>query len=135
MTARVVGLTGDLRGVEVSAPVGADELVSALAPFDIGLVIDRPATRNAELALPNKLFEYFMAGLAVVVPEAPEMSSLVEREGVGVVYGAGEIGAVAAELAADRSRVDAMRRRARALAEASLNAEAQTPALHRAWGL
>ena len=135
VTARVVGLTGDLRGVEVSAPVGADELVSALAPFDIGLVIDRPATRNAELALPNKLFEYFMAGLAVVVPEAPEMSSLVEREGVGVVYGAGEIGAVAAELAADRSRVDAMRRRARALAEASLNAEAQTPALHRAWGL
>lgn len=135
VTARVVGLKGDLRGVAVSAPVGAEELVTALAPFDIGLVIDRPTTRNAELALPNKLFEYFMAGLAVVVPDAPEMSTLVEREEVGVVYGAGGIGSVAAELAADRSRVDAMRRKARTLAEAAFNAEAQASALHRAWGL
>ena len=135
VTARVVGLTGALRGVELAAPVGADELVPALAPFDIGLVIDRPATRNAELALPNKLFEYFMAGLADVVPDAPELSALVERERVGVVYGAGDLGAVTAALAADRSRVDEMRRRARALAVSRFNAEAQAPALHRAWGL
>ena len=135
VTARVVGLAGGLRGVDVLAPVGADELVTALVPFDIGLIIDRPTTRNAELALPNKLFEYLMAGLAVVVPDAPEMSALVERGEVGVVYGAGGIGSVAAELAADRRRVDAMRRNARALAEAALNAEAQAPALHRAWGL
>ena len=135
VTARVVGLKGDLRGVEVVRPVDAAELVTALEPFDLGLVIDRPATRNAELALPNKLFEYLMAGLAVLVPKAAEMARLVEREGIGVIYEHGRIGEVAAALAGDRPRVDEMRRRARALAEKSLNAEAQRPALYEAWGL
>jgi glycosyltransferase involved in cell wall biosynthesis len=135
VTARVLGLDDGLRGVETLPPVEPAELVSSLQPYDIGLVIDRPVTRNAELALPNKLFEYLMAGLAVLVPDAPEMSRLVEGEGVGVVYGRGGIGPAAAALARDRARVDEMRRRARALAEASLNAEAQLPALHRAWGL
>jgi glycosyltransferase involved in cell wall biosynthesis len=135
VTARVIGLEGALHGVEVVPPVGSDGLVPALVVFDLGLVIDRPVTRNAELALPNKLFEYFMAGLAVVVPNAPEMASLVSQEQVGVVYGPGELGPATAALAADRRRVDGMRRRARSLAEASFNAEAQAPALHRAWGL
>ena len=135
VTARVVGFDGELTGVDVVPPVESADLVAALQPFDIGLVIDRPVTRNAELALPNKLFEYFMAGLAVVVPEAEEMSRLVEREGVGIVYARGGLAEAAASLAADRTRVDDMRRNARALAEGSFNAEAQLPALRQAWGL
>ena len=64
-----------------STPCGQDELVAALEPFDVGLVIDRTATDNTRLALPNKLFEYLMAGLAVVVPDAPAMAALVETRG------------------------------------------------------
>ena len=60
--------------------------MSALTPFDIGLVIDRPETDNARFALPNKLFEYMMAGLAVVVPNVPAMARLVETEGIGRTY-------------------------------------------------
>jgi glycogen synthase len=135
VTARVVGLDAPVTGVEVVPPVEAPELVRALTPYDIGLVIDTPTTRNAALALPNKLFEYLMAGLAVVVPNAPDMAQLVEREGIGTVFDEGEIGPATAALAADRARVDEMRRKARALAVGSLNAEAQAPKLHEAWGL
>ena len=124
-----------LPGIRVEPPVPPDTLVAALAPYDIGFVIDRPLTDNARLALPNKLFEYLMAGLAVAVPRAPAMAALVEEHGVGIVYEHGGLGAALRRLASDREELDAMRRRARELAVTRFNAEAQAPALLRAWGL
>ena len=63
------------RGVQhvalVLDPVPPADLVTALAEFDVGLIINRPVTRNDELVFPNKLFEYMMAGLAVVAPRLP----------------------------------------------------------------
>ena len=81
ITVRVVGnVAASLPGVVVEQAVSPHELVAALAPYDIGLVIDRPETDNTRLALPNKLFEYLMAGLAVVVPRAPAMAEFVEAQ-------------------------------------------------------
>lgn len=133
--ARVLGASSTPRGVVSLSPVPPREMVSALAGFDVGIVIDRPDTENARLALPNKLFEYLMAGLAVVVPDAPAMAELVRREGVGVVYRPGGLGEALAALAADRPALDEMRRRARMAAVERYNAEAQRPALYEAWGL
>ena len=133
--ARVLGATSAPPHVTLHEPVAPDALISALAAFDVGLVIDRPETENARLALPNKLFEYLMAGLAVVVPDVPAMARLVEREGVGRTYAPGGLGTVLAELAADRPAVEEMRRRARAAAVERYNAEAQRPALYAAWGI
>jgi glycogen synthase len=124
--------------VEVVEPVPPDRLVEALAGFDVGLVINRPLTRNDELVFPNKLFEYFMAGLAVVVPRLPGMTPLVEGEGLGLTYEPARpaaLGAALAELAADRARLDGMRRRARKLALERYNAEEQRRSLETAWGL
>lgn len=136
VTVRLLGGDGrPLPAVRVEQPVPPEELVGALAPYDIGLVIDRPLTENARLALPNKLFEYLMAGLAVAVPQAPAMAELVETHRVGVVYEQGGLGAALQRLAADREALDEMRRRARELAVTRYNAEAQTPNLLRAWGL
>ena len=136
VTVRLLGGEGvPLPGIRVEPAVPPERLVAALAPYDIGLVIDRPLTDNARLALPNKLFEYLMAGLAVAVPQAPAMAALVEEHGVGIVYEHGGLGAALRRLAADREELDAMRRRARELAVTRFNAEAQAPALHRAWGL
>ena len=131
-------LGGDRRplpGVRVEPPVAPDALVAALAPYDIGLVIDRLETDNTRLALPNKLFEYLMAGLAVAVPRAPAMAELVEAYGVGVVYEPGCLGDALQRLAADREALDEMRRRARELAVSHFNAELQRPELVRAWGI
>jgi glycosyltransferase involved in cell wall biosynthesis len=135
MHARVLGATAGPHHVTMLDPVLPEHIVSALAPFDIGLVIDRPETDNARFALPNKLFEYMMAGLAVVVPNVPAMARLVETEGIGRTYEPGRLGQVLSELAADRPAVEEMRRRARRAAVERYNAEAQRPVLYEAWGL
>jgi glycogen synthase len=135
LTARVPGAP-DLDGVKRAEPVEPDELVEAAASFHVGLVINRPVTRNDELVLPNKLFEYLMAGLAVVVPRLPGLAPLVEREKVGLTYEAGrpeQLGAILTELARDPMSLADMRARARQLALEQFNAESQVPVLRDAW--
>jgi glycosyltransferase involved in cell wall biosynthesis len=124
--------------VHVAPTVQPDRLVEALAPFHVGLVIDRPVSRNNELGFPNKLFEYLMAGLAVAVPRLPTMQAFVEREQVGVSFEPGRPGELAAALntlASDRPLLERLRRRSRELALERYNAEAQSTALDEAWGV
>jgi len=125
-----------LDNVEVVDPVPPDRLVEALAGFEIGLVINRPVTQNDELVLPNKLFEYLMAGLAVAAPRLPGLAPVVDGEGVGVTFEPGrpeELGAALTALSGDRDRVVELRRRARQLAVERYNAEAQADALVSLW--
>ena len=136
LTARVPGAP-PLEGVKPAEPVEPDRLVEAAAAFHVGIVINRPVTRNDELVLPNKLFEYLMAGLAVVVPRLPGLTPIVENEGIGLTYGPGRpdlLGAALTELARDRDRLAEMRTRARQLALEQFNAESQRPVLFQAWG-
>lgn len=135
---RAVGARGLADRVAVAEPVRPDRLVEALGGFHVGLVINRPVTRNDELVLPNKLFEYLMGGLAVVVPRLPGLAKLVEESGVGVTYEPGRperLAEALSALAGDRARLDGLRRRARELAVERWNAEAQRAALLRAWGV
>jgi glycogen(starch) synthase len=135
LAARVLGAGTLPSGIARLEPVRPHELVRSLAGFDVGLVIDRPETDNARLALPNKVFEYLMAGLAIVTPRVPAMAALVERERVGTTYEAGRLGEALAEIASDRPRLAEMRTRARRAAVERYNAEAQRPMLYAAWGL
>jgi hypothetical protein len=59
-------------------------LVHEAAGFDIGLFALPRSSRHNELALPNKLFEYIMAGLAICVTELPEMARLIHQHNLGV---------------------------------------------------
>ena len=123
-----------LPNVEVVEPVPPDRLVEALRGYDLGLIVNRPVTRNDELVFPNKLFEYLMAGLAVAVPRLPGMAPLVEGERVGVTYEPGRperLGKALAEL--DPAAVREMQLRARQLALSRLNAEAQAGVLEHVW--
>lgn len=132
-----LGLEADLAGAVGLDPVRPDEVVAALAGFDVGVIAIRPLSRNDELGFPNKLFEYLMAGLAVAAPDLPGLAPLVLGEGVGVVYEPGSaqgLGEALASLAADRSALEAMQRRARALAESRFSAERQASILLHAWG-
>jgi glycosyltransferase involved in cell wall biosynthesis len=123
--------------VDVLDPLPPHRIADGLRDFEVGLIFDRPLTRNTELSLPNKLFEYLMAGLAVVAPRLPGLVRVVEDEGVGVTYTPGrprELGEVLEGLAHDRPRLAELRRRARRLAVERYNAEAQAPVLAEAWG-
>jgi len=124
--------------VAVVDTVPPDRAVEGLRDHDVGVIFDRPVTLNGRLSLPNKLFEYLMAGLAVVVPCLPALAPLVERDQIGVLFDPGDSGALARaleELAADRERLAELRSRARAAAVARYNAQAQLPALAQAWGV
>ena len=122
--------------VRLAEPVSADRLVEGLWGFHCGLIINRPVTLTDELVLPNKLFEYMMAGLAVVVPRLPGLAPLVEVEAIGVCFEPGrpdDLGAALARLAADREGTAEMGRRARKLALERYNAQTQAEELARVW--
>lgn len=128
------------RGLEdrvvLAETVPPDAAVEALGGFHAGIVFDRPETRNNELSFPNKLFEYLMAGLAVVVPRLPGLAPLVEQERCGVTFEPGSPEALASALQAlvARCNLEELRANARRLAVERFNAEAQEEALGRAWG-
>jgi glycosyltransferase involved in cell wall biosynthesis len=122
--------------VHLAEPVAATALVDALAGFHVGLIINRPVTLTDELVVPNKLFEYLMAGLAVAVPRLPGMTPIVEGERVGVTFEPGRpdsLGAALTTLARDRTLLDELRVHARRAALDRYNAEAQSEILASVW--
>jgi glycosyltransferase involved in cell wall biosynthesis len=130
---RVVGTRAD-----VLEPVSPTALVEALAEFDVGIIVTRPLTLNDELATPNKLFEYLMAGLAVAGPRLRGIARVLEAEQVGVTFAPGDVADLARvlrDLAGDRARVEALRKRARRAALDRYNAAAERPTLAAAWGI
>ncbi len=79
-------------------PVPPLEIVRTVAEYDIGLCVIQPTTYNALMMLPNKMFEYIQAGLAVCVGPSPAMVEVVRRFNVGAVAPSFEPRAVAATL-------------------------------------
>lgn len=123
--------------VEVAPQVAPGEAVRSLRGADVGVIFDRPVTLNGELSLPNKLFEYLMAGCAVVVPDLPALAHIVEREGVGLTFRPGRPDLLAEsleQLAADPERLRRLRDRALEVARSRYNAETQAATLAVAWG-
>lgn len=69
--------------IEFLPVVPMEEVVSTANRSDIGIHPLQGSSRQLRFALPNKLFEYVMAGLAVCVSDLPEMAAIVESYGVG----------------------------------------------------
>lgn len=77
---RSAGLEGR---VALAPPVPMTELVKEAALFDIGLfALPGYSAQNVHV-LPNKFFEYTMAGLALCVSDLPEMTALLRQHGLG----------------------------------------------------
>lgn len=67
-----------------------DDLVRSVVQFDIGLALERPEHKNYSLTATNKLFSYFLAGLAVIATNTPGQKEVLEQApGVGLLYSAG----------------------------------------------
>ena len=66
------------------SPVPPHAISGVIHNYDVGVFLLEPSTFNHAMALPNKLFEYIMAGLAVTISPTPAMKELVERYGLGV---------------------------------------------------
>jgi hypothetical protein len=71
--------------VRVLPPVRFEEIVPMLSGYDAGIFLCPPSTFNLRHALPNKLFEFIQARLAVIIGPSPEMAPIVSKHGLGVV--------------------------------------------------
>lgn len=110
--------------ITVRPPVAPDDIVPLLAAYDVGIFVLPPTTFNHANALPNKLFDFIAAGLAVCVGPSPAMADLVRRHRCGVVADGFDAAATARCLAAlTGEAIDGYKAAARTAA-ASLNAEA-----------
>ncbi|MBI5511323.1 MAG: glycosyltransferase family 4 protein [Deltaproteobacteria bacterium] len=116
--------------IRFAPPVAVDELIGAAASADVGLNPFLPTCRNTEYALPNKFFEYMMAGLAVASTDLVEMRALTKALQIGVLFDPQREGGIAAALnglLADPDRLDACRRRAHEAARTTYHWENVRP--------
>lgn len=65
--------------------VSPDAVLDYTSSADVGILVAERACLSYEFSLPNKLFEYVMAGIPVVTSTLREMRRFVETTGVGVV--------------------------------------------------
>lgn len=99
------GLEGQ---VVFSPPVPMLELIPRATEADIGLNPFVPVCLNTEFCLPNKLFEYMMAGLAVASSDLVELRRITEEYRIGQLFhptDPGEVTAVLERMVSDRTRL------------------------------
>ena len=72
--------------VTFAPAVEVDDLITTAAESDIGLNPFSPVCQNTRFALPNKFFEYMMAGLAIGSTALPEMGALTQQLDVGILF-------------------------------------------------
>jgi hypothetical protein len=83
--AEIRALAAKSERTRVLDPVPYSRLVETLNAYDIGVFLLPPSTFNHRWALPNKLFDYVQARLAIIVGPSPEMADFVDSHSLGVV--------------------------------------------------
>jgi glycosyltransferase involved in cell wall biosynthesis len=73
------------RRVTFRSPVPPAEVVRTINHYDIGIHLIPPVNFNNLNALPNKFFDFMMAGLAIAIGPSPEMARIVRQHQLGVV--------------------------------------------------
>ncbi len=103
--------------VHIVPPVAMIDLVREAGAFDVGLFALPGHSAHNEYALPNKFFEYTMAGLALCISDLPEMTALIRKHGHGIVFSGMEPQAIAAAVnGLDRDAIDRFKQRSLAAA-------------------
>lgn len=96
-------------------PVPMKQLVAAARGADVGIHPLLDLSSQTRFSLPNKIFEYVMAGLAVVVSDLPELARLVRHYDLGITMAQVDPSAIAASVngldvvAIERFRANARR--------------------------
>jgi len=82
---KLVAVAGKLaeKRVFFHSPVPYSDITKELSRFDIGVHILPHVDLNHKLALPNKIFDFIMAGLGVFVGPSIEMSKYINRHDCG----------------------------------------------------
>ncbi|MEZ5012363.1 MAG: glycosyltransferase, partial [Bacteroidales bacterium] len=62
-----------------------EDMMSYTAMADVGLSLDSPGSPNYENSLPNKIFDYMSAGLAIIATDLKEVARVIRDSGCGLV--------------------------------------------------
>ena len=84
--------------VRIVPPAPPLEVVTAAASHDVGVINSVPADENFMVTLPNKLFDYMCAGLAVASTDLPPIKEVIESAGCGITYAQQGVAHTAEEL-------------------------------------
>ncbi len=71
--------------IQFKPPVATREIPNHTNQYDIGVFILAPINLNYHYALPNKLFEFVQARLALAIAPSPEMTKYVHKYDLGIV--------------------------------------------------
>ncbi len=85
-----------------------EQLMAHTALADIGLSLDKDRSINYRFSLPNKLFDYIMAGVPVLASDLPEVKMVVLKYGVGQVlpnHAPATIAGTISEMLADKAQM------------------------------
>lgn len=83
--ARLKRLAAEHSNVRIIDPCPPNEIAKVCNDHDIGVYLLPPTNANLRYALPNKLFEFIQARLAIAIGPSPEMAQIVHEWGCGVV--------------------------------------------------
>ena len=99
--------------VSFEAAVPQSQVIALAAEAHIGIFCAPTQTRHNRFALPNKIFEYLMAGLAVAVTADTDLAALVATHGCGFTASTSTPEAIAAAIReVSAAELQAMRLRA-----------------------
>jgi glycogen synthase len=122
---RIAAECGVADRLRIEPPVPFDRIVPSANSADIGYFVHKDLSPQKRFVLPNKYFEYVMAGLALCVSDLPEMARLVHEYRFGRLVHAYDEDAIADVINGfDRDAIDEMKRNALRAAE-ELNWEAE----------
>ena len=108
---KIAGETGVAERLVIEPPVPFDQIVPAAHRADVGYFVHLDESPQRRFALPNKFFEYVMAGLALVVSDMPEMARLVREHELGALVPECDEESIARTInALDRDAIDRMKR-------------------------
>jgi hypothetical protein len=82
---RLQKLVSELQNVRIIPPVKMEDICAFTNSYDIGLHLLAPTNTNNKYALPNKLFEFIQARLAVLIGPSIEMAHVVNKYDCGRV--------------------------------------------------
>ena len=74
-----------MKNIHFIEPVPFSDIAKTLNNYDIGIYILKPSSFNTKHALPNKIFEFVQARLAIAIGPSIEMAKIVNDYKLGVI--------------------------------------------------
>ncbi|HLW01588.1 MAG TPA: glycosyltransferase family 4 protein [Ktedonobacterales bacterium] len=119
--------------IKVLPPVPYAELLEWTTSADVGLILyARSHSLNVQMCLPNKLFEYLMAGLPVLASSLDAVAEILQTYEVGAIVSSlepEEIGRAISALVADSAALARMKANALAAAQHDLRWDVESQRL------